>query len=159
MWCHFKPSCYVQEIWKENHPWHLTDKQTFADCNWSFRQNCSLSSVGILLEEGCDVYYTKLMLRHREICTKKTETRNNSCVRAVVNTDGTETYIYGLLHKVLVIPGEKCFGIINVCGPSSVKLCTDDVQKQSCISIYWCWIIQGMCFVGGILIIYSETSK
>lgn len=28
--------------------------------------------LGILLEEGCDiVYYTKLMLRHREICTKK----------------------------------------------------------------------------------------
>ena len=91
-----------------------------------------LSSIGVLLEEECNVvYYTKLMLKRREICTRKSKEtrRNNSCVRALVNVDGTQTCTYGLLHKLLVIPGERCFAIINVCPPSSIKLCSDDVTK------------------------------
>ena len=91
-----------------------------------------LSSVGVVLEEECNVlYYTKLMLKRREICTKKNKEtrRNNSCVRALVNVDGKETSTYGLLHKLLVIPGDQCFAIINVCQLSSIKLCSDDTTK------------------------------
>ena len=77
------------------------------------------------------MYYTKLTLKRREICTTKIKEtrRNNSCVRAVVNVDGIMSCTYGLLHKLLIVPGERCFAIINVCPPTSIKLCSDDITN------------------------------
>ena len=56
--------------------------------------------------------------------------RHETSVRAVVNGNGILSCTYGLLHKFLIVSGKRCFAIINVCPPTSIKLCSDDITNS-----------------------------